>query len=167
MSSITLKDFLREQAAAEVVRSKTAEIDVEQWRASIDRLYQKIRTWLADSDPNGLIKIEQREHEVSEPRIGVYHVPRLDLRAFGSSVGIIPNVIHTVGTVLPPNGTISKRASGRVDITDDVHRSIVYLYRDEEGRESWWMLDKPFAGTSQDKEFTKQDFETILLRYFR
>ena len=99
--SITFKEFLREQAAT--VQASQAEIN--DWRISIDQLYAQIRIWLADSDPNGIIQIERREHEVKEEGLGSYRVPRLDFRALGKIVAIIPKAIHTIGLAQSPQNS--------------------------------------------------------------
>jgi hypothetical protein len=38
---------------------------------------------------------------ISEPGLGRYRVPRLNLRAFGKWIGIIPKARKTVGNVTP------------------------------------------------------------------
>ena len=76
----------------------------------------QFRIWLTDSDPNGIIKIEEREHEVSEEGLGVYRVPRLDLHAFGKSVAIIPKVIHSCR-----NGFPAEQVPSRTCIGSDRH----------------------------------------------
>jgi hypothetical protein len=108
--SISLKEFLREQAAKEAAMARASKAVVDDWRSAIERLFGQIRVWLADSDPSGVIQIEQHEHEVREEGLGVYHVPRLDLRAFGKSVGIIPKAIRTIGTARPPQKSVPERA---------------------------------------------------------
>ena len=164
--SITFKEFLREQAAKEKVAAQATKSVIDDWRSSVDRLYDQIRVWLADSDPSGVIQIERREHEVREEGLGTYRVPRLDLRAFGKSVGIIPKAIHTIGSARPPQKSVPERASGRIDITDEIRRYILYRLRDEAGSDIWMINDSPGRGL-KDMPFTQEKFEAALLSYFR
>ena len=95
-------DFLREQAAKKEAETKDAKSVVNEWRTAIEHLFDQIRTWLADSDPDGIIDITQREHDVSEPGLGRYSVPCLELRALDKWIGIIPKARKTVGSAQPP-----------------------------------------------------------------
>jgi hypothetical protein len=164
--SISFKEFLREQAAKEEASVQANKSVIDDWRSSVDRLYGQIRGWLADSDPSGIIKIEPSEHKVKEEGLGVYRVPRLDLRAFGKWVGIVPKAIHTVGSARPPQKSVPERASGRIDITDEVRRYILYRLRDEAGSDIWIINDNPLRGLA-DKPLTQQNFEAALMSYFR
>src|SRR5207245_3718035 len=87
------------------------------------------------SDPEGLIEIQEAQQDVTEPGLGRYRVPRLDLRAFGKWIGIIPKARKTVGTATPPQKSAPERAAGRVDITDELRRYVLYRFQD--GNEVW------------------------------
>jgi hypothetical protein len=139
---------------------------VDDWRSAIDRLFGQIRAWLADSDPSGIIQIEEREHEVQEEGLGVYRVPRLDLRAFGKSVAIIPKAIHTIASARPPQKSVSERASGRIDITNEVRRYVLYRFRDDTGSDIWMINDRASFG-EKERPLTQQVFEAVLLGNFR
>jgi hypothetical protein len=161
---ISLKEFLHEQAAKEKARALTSKAVVDEWRCAVQRLFGQIRGWLADSDPEGVIQIEQSEREVKEEALGIYQVPVLHLRAFGQWVGIIPKAIRTIGTARPPHKLAPVRALGRVDITDEIRRFFLYRFKADDGSDLWMMDD----GRGQEpKVLTQQDFETALMSYYR
>src|SRR5450755_2687895 len=116
--STAFTEFLRKEAAKEAAEIRSAKVIVDEWRAAVESLFRQLRAWLAESDPDGVIEIEEREHKVREPSLGPYRVPRLDLRALGKWIGIIPKARKTVGAATPPRQSAPQRATGRVDITD-------------------------------------------------
>jgi len=127
-------EFLRDQPAKEAAEAARNKAVVDEWRRAIETLFRQIRIWLAASDPDGLITISQKDdYEVREPDLGRYCVPRLDLRAFGKWIGIIPKARHTVAGATPPQKAASERATGRVDITDETRRYVLYRFPQEGG----------------------------------
>src|SRR5260370_20785057 len=113
--TITFTSFLREQAAKRENEARAGQAVVEEWRTALEVLFRQIRGWLADSDTDGIIQIEQKEHDLTEGDLGRYRVPRLDLRALGKWIGIIPKARKTVGAARPPLKSAPERAIGRVD----------------------------------------------------
>ncbi|MCI0638387.1 MAG: hypothetical protein L0Y70_04890 [Gemmataceae bacterium] len=130
--SATLKEFLHEKAQKHQAEMNAGKAIVDEWRTSIEQLFRQIREWLKESDPQGLIEIEENQAEIKEPGLGFYRVPRLDFRAFGKWIGIIPKARNTVGTANPPQKSAPKRAEGRVDI----RRYVLYRFK-EDGRDTW------------------------------
>ncbi len=160
--STDLKDFLRQQAEkyqAEVLAGKA---DVEDWRTAVERLFTQIRAWLRDSDPQGFIEIKESPQNIIEPGLGRYQVPRLDLYTLRQWIGIIPKARRTVATATPPRKAVPERAAGRVDITDEVRRYILYRFR--EGGQDVWMIDDL---ASQPKPFDREAFEKALMSYLQ
>src|SRR6202158_6179184 len=88
--STQFQDFLHQLAQKHQAEVNSAKGEVEEWRAAIDRLFIQIRDWLKESDPKGLIEIEESQEEVREPGLGRYRVPRLNLRAFGNDPNPLP-----------------------------------------------------------------------------
>ncbi len=161
--STAFTEFLREQAAKQAAEAERGKVIVDEWRAAIERLFDRIRGWLAQSDPDHIIQIEERQHEMDEEGLGRYRVPRLDLRAFGKWIGIIPKARNTVGAARPPLRSVPERAAGRVDITDEVYRYILYRFR-KEGAEDDWVIDDL---RSAQKPLDQPGFEEILTRFLR
>jgi hypothetical protein len=160
--SATFKEFLREQAAKEAAQATKAKDVIDEWRAAVENLFRQMKTWLAESDPDGVIEVKERQHEVREPGLGRYEVPRLDLNAFGTWIGIIPKARKTVGSATPPRKTVPERATGRVDITDEVRRYVLYRFRDED--HDLWLIDDSRA---EPKPLDQQAFEKALMSYLR
>jgi hypothetical protein len=179
--STTFKEFLQQQAKkhrAEVDAGKTT---VDEWRTAIERLFQQIREWIRESDSEGVIEITVSQEEIREPGLGRYHVPRLDLRAFGKWIGIIPKARKTVGTAKPPLRSAPQRAEGRVDITDELRRYVLYRFRDN-GSDSWLIegldigghdaAEKPwqvaqYVPRSEPRQLDQETFERALMSYLQ
>ncbi len=135
----TFKDFLHQHAEKHRAESEAAKATIDEWRTAILRLYSQMRVWLKEADADGIIEIGERDLEVAEPGLGRYLVPRLDLRIFGKWIGIIPKARRTVGSAKPGQGADPVQAEGRVDITDDIRRFL--LYRIPRGDKDVWMID--------------------------
>ena len=176
------REFLHQQAGKHQAEANAGKATVDEWRAAIERLFLQIRAWLKESDPEGLIEIEQSQEEVREPGLGRYRVPRLNLRAFGKWIGIIPKARKTVGTTQPPQKSAPERAAGRVDMTDELRRYV--LYRFQEGGRDVWLIDglelgghdasdKAVPGQvsyiprSEPKPLNQEAFEKALMSYLR
>jgi len=158
-------DFLREQATKHEAEAQAGKATVDEWRAAVIQLFERIRSWLAQSDPNGVIQIEESQHELTEKGLGRYRVPRLNLLAFGKWIGIIPKARNTVASAQPPQRSAPERATGRVDITDEVHRYVLYRFPND-GAEDVWMIDDP-ASNAPAKLLDQQAFESALMSYLR
>src|SRR5262245_19835549 len=115
--SAVFTQFLREQAAKRAGEAERARAVVDEWRAAIEALYGQFRAWLAESDPDRVVRVEQRDQEVKENGLGQYSVPRLDLRIFDKWIGIIPKARKTVAVAPPRPQSAPERATGRIDIT--------------------------------------------------
>jgi hypothetical protein len=160
--SNSFTDFLREQAAKHDAEAKANQSTIDEWRASVGRLFRQLRDWLSTSDPDHIIHAEEKDHEVTEPGLGRYAVPRLDLRILGKWIGIIPKVRKTIGTTRPPQKTAPERAAGRVDITDESRRYV--LYRFAEGGGDLWLIDDL---RSEPKPLDQAAFEEALKSYLQ
>ena len=160
--SATFTEFLREQAAKETAETLKGKAVVDEWRTAVERLFRQMRAWLAESDPDGIIEIQEQDHAVREPGLGPYKVPRLDLRALGKWIGIIPKARKTVATARPPQKAAPQRADGRVDITDELRRYVLYRFRDVDG--DVWLIDDL---DSEPRPLDHEVFERALLSYLR
>jgi hypothetical protein len=152
---------------------------IEDWRAAVERLFATLRQWLAEADPEGLIEIEERQQDVREPGVGHYRVPRLDLHAFSKWIGIIPKARRTVGMAKPPQKSAPERAEGRVDITDELRRYVLYRFR-QDGRDVWvidglepgyeegeWPGKGQVVPRLEARPLDQEAFEKALLSYLR
>src|SRR5262245_53453532 len=125
------REFLKEQAEKHQAEIRAGKATVEEWRPAVEGLFAQLRAWLQESDPDGVIQIEVSQSEVTEPGLGSYRIPRLDLHAFGKWIGIIPKARRTVSTATPPQKSAPERAIGRVDITDELRRYVLYRFQED------------------------------------
>ena len=163
MTRTSLGDLLQQKAAsyaAETLKNKQL---IDEWQAAIDALFTHLRNWLEASDPSGILQIEVNKVDVNEPNVGRYEVPRLDIRAFGKWVGIIPKARKTIKTAQPPQVGAPERATGRVDITDEIRRYVLYRFSRETGDE--WCIEGPADDSCAP--LTREQFEEALTSYFR
>jgi hypothetical protein len=156
------QEFLRRQAEKHEAEVRSGKATVDEWRAAIERLFAQLRAWLKESDPDGIIEIEESHQDLAEPGLGRYRVPRLNLRAFGKWVGIIPKARKTVGTAHPAQKSAPQRAAGRVDVTDELRRYV--LYRFQEGSRDVWLIDDL---ESEPRPLDQEAFERALMSYLR
>src|SRR5947209_7698175 len=98
--STTFREFLQEQAKKRQTANDAKIID--EWRKAVAALIAQVRQWLKESDPDGIIEVEEGETSVTEPGLGRYRVPYLNLRAFGTWIGVVPKARRTVGAAHPP-----------------------------------------------------------------
>jgi hypothetical protein len=175
--STAFSEFLQQQAKkhqAEVIAGKAT---VEEWRTALEQLFTQIRQWLKESDPSGVIEVEEGQQEIREPGLGQYRVPRLNLRAFGKWIGVIPKARRTVGIAKPPRKSAPERAEGRVDITDEMRRYVLYRFR-QDGRDVWlidglehpydenaWPGQAPNVPRSEPRLLDQEAFERALMSY--
>jgi hypothetical protein len=150
--STALKDFLQEQAKKYQAEADAGKATVAEWRSAIVALFGDIRKWLKNSDPDGVIEIEEVEQEIQEPRLGRYKVPRLNLRVFGKWIGIIPKACRTVGIAKPPRKGAPEHAKGRIDITDELRRFVLYRFQENGG--DVWYID----GLEQGHDMTEKSW---------
>ena len=156
------RDFLQQQAEKHLAEVRAGKATVDEWRAAVERLFAQMRAWLQESDPGGVVEIEEAQQDVTEPGLGRYRVPRLNLRAFGKWIGIIPKARKTVGSASPSPKSAPQRAAGRVDMTDELRRYVLYRFQ-EDGREAW-MIDDLESGP---KPLDQAAFERALMSYLR
>jgi len=158
--ALTLKDVLRDHSARHSAQDEKNRTMIDEWRVAVEGLFAQLREWLKTSDPAGILRIEQAETEVHEPSLGRYRIPRLDLHSAGKWIGIIPKARKTIKTAPPPRKDVPERATGRVDITDELRRFVLYRF-DTDG----WTIEDTV--TDQLQLLTQETFESALMGYFR
>jgi hypothetical protein len=175
--STAFREFLHQKAQ----NYEAGKATIDEWRAAIGNLFGQLREWLKEADPEGVIEIKEGQELVREPSLGGYRVPRLDLNVFGKWIGIIPKARRTVGTAIPPQKSTPERAEGRVDITDELRRYVLYRFR--EGDRDLWMIDglgqgydateKTWPGEVryvpmlETRPLDQESFERALMSYLR
>jgi hypothetical protein len=177
--STMFKDFLQQQARKYQAEVDAGKATVDEWRTAVERLFTQIREWLKESDPEGHIEIEESQQDITEPGLGRYRVPRLNLQIFGKWIGIIPKARRTVGTAKPPQKSAPERAEGRVDITDELRRYVLYRFR-ESGQDVWlidglepgyeektWPGQVQYVPRSEPRSLDQEALEKALMSYLR
>ena len=162
--STSLRDFLKEKAALYAAESEKNRKSSRSGRRQWTRLFTQLEAWLTAADPDGIIQHERSQIEVTEPGLGRYPISRLDLRAFGKWVGLIPKARKTVKRAAPQQKGAPEQATGRVDITDEIRRYV--LYRFSQGTDEQWFMDDT-ATNSGLQPLTADRFESALLSYFQ
>jgi hypothetical protein len=177
--STVFREFLQQQAEKHQAEDEAGKATIEEWRSAVERLFAQIREWLKESDPGGVIEIEESQEDVREPGLGRYRVPRLNLRAFGKWIGIIPKARKTVGAAKPPQKSAPERALGRVDITDELRRYVLYRFPAEEGGDVWlieglepgneksWSGQVQYIPRTEPRRLDQEAFEKALMSYLR
>jgi hypothetical protein len=160
----SLREVLKQKAALYATESERNKLIIEEWQVAVGRLFTQLEAWLAAADPEGIIRHERAAIEVTEPGLGRYPIQRLNLRAFDNWVGVIPKARRTGKRAAPPQPGAPDQATGRVDITDEIRRYV--LYRFSQGTDEKWFIDDT-AANSELQPLTAERFESALLSYFQ
>jgi hypothetical protein len=155
-------EFLREQATKRDESREKRDAIVVEWTDALQKLYGTVRDWLSVSDPDGILTLKERLWQVSEEGLGSYKVPRLDIDGLGRSVWLVPKARYTVATAHPPQVSAPQRASGRVDLSNDARRFVLYRFNTDSG-DQWFIDDQK----SPPLPLTQEAFETALMSYLR
>src|SRR5580693_5954784 len=118
--SATFTDFLRDQAAKRKEEAAQRATVIEDWNYSLEGLFSKIREWLRSSDPDGILRITDKKCDLNEEGLGKYTVPCLEIRGLERWIALVPKARYNVATARPPQKGMTERATGRVDITDEI-----------------------------------------------
>lgn len=162
MTKSTLGELLEKKAESYRSEAEKNKFVIDDWVEAIRKLHSDIRGWLASSDPKGNLQLEVKTADIAEPNVGRYEAPRMDFRAFGEWVGLIPKALKTIKSARPPQSTAPVRATGRVDLTDELVRYVLYRFTDADGDS--WFIEGPTDGLHP---LTQQRFEEALMSYFQ
>ena len=160
----SLREFLSQKSAIYAAESEKNQILIEEWQGAVDKLFIQLHEWLTAVDPERIIRLEYDQIEVREPSVGRYKIARLNLRAFGKWVVLIPKARKTIKRAAPPQQRAPEQATGRVDITDEIRRYVLYRFT-RDGIDEWFIDDS--ATTSEMLPLTPERFEAALLSYFQ
>jgi hypothetical protein len=129
----------------------------EEWIAVVERLLSQLRGWLSESDPERILDVVPIKVQRFEQGLGSYDAWGLRISlGDGVPVHVTPIGRDSVGTVgLHGNGGV--RAEGRVDISNEFGRVILYRTL-QDGKEQWYALDDRF----QPAPLERRKFEAIL-----
>jgi hypothetical protein len=155
---MTFQEFLHKKAAEQHQHERRQRRD--EWIAAVGRLFDQIRAWLAEADPDHLLDVVPLEVQSIEASLGVYNIPSLKIGVGDSSVQIVPRGRDALGIVGGPGG-LGIRAEGRVDITDGVRKYILYRSL-QDGQERWFLLDQDFRPHPLDRARLEAALQDLL-----
>jgi hypothetical protein len=147
--STRFQEFLREKAKGSELGSRNR--SRAEWLGALNRLFEQVRDWLRQSDPDDLLEILPYEVERVEERLGIYDAPALKIRLGTDSVDILPVGRHVAKPLaiqhLQAIAGNERRwgdlSGGRVDVTDG-ERRYQLLRSIEDGEDRWYAWsDKP------------------------
>jgi hypothetical protein len=160
----TLSDFLKGQAVSYKTEREQNQRLIEEWIPAVEALFDKLEAWLKAADPENLLEIDRSEIVVNEPRMGRYRINRLNIRGFGKWIGVLPKARKTMRKATPQEGISSECATGRVDITDEIRRYILFRFSVNE-TDQWYIDD--IASDEGLMPLTAERFCTAILNYLR
>jgi hypothetical protein len=158
----TLKEFLTERAEIERSRADEKKATQQEWIWAVRQLIQQMQEWLTDSDPEHLLEIDERYHELREVNVGVYTAPGLVVRHETREVRIVPIARMVVGPLLSDGEVRMKRAFGRVDMTDGGEKFM--LFRSQRDPSDEWMIveDRGYVVRKFDRQAFEEAMQSLL-----
>jgi len=154
-SLLSFRDFLKAKADELGVRDRHRRRG--EWLGAIHRLLDRIRDWLRESDPEGVLDIEPYEVSRTEQDLGTYDAPALKIRLGAGEVDVRPIGRGVPFMAIRGASGDATEFSGRVDITDGYRK--YNLYREiNQGKDLWQISDERNRFTYLNAE----SFERIL-----
>src|SRR5262245_30676108 len=123
MSTMTFREFLAKKAVEQHHPQRKQRR--EEWIAAVQRLFDQIRTWLAESDPDRVLDIIPFKMYTSEPALGAYDAPALKIGIGELGVEVKPMGRDALGWI-GRRGLAGLNAEGRVDISHRGRKYILY-----------------------------------------
>jgi hypothetical protein len=158
----TFQEFLRQKAAASDWKERSLNRDL--WLGALNQLFNQVREWLREADPDGVLEIVPYQVQRMEERLGIYDAPALKIRLGTESVDVRPVGRFSIGPIFSrtPKDSLSPRGTdqppkGRVDITDGDRRYML-LRAGGEGPDRWFVMDNDL----QETPFDRARLEAIL-----
>lgn len=162
----TFQEFLRQKAEGTSSRDRIRHRD--EWLGALNRLFDLIRNFLRQADPDDLLEIVPYEVQRVENRLGVYDAPAMKIRLGTDAVDLLPVgrfsighlSVHSLGASLGEIGE-GDTLAGRVDITNGERKYL--LLRSMEGdQERWFAVDAYSGATLLDRERLEEILRDLL-----
>jgi hypothetical protein len=145
---MTFREFLHKKTEEQQHPERRQRLD--DWAVAVSQLINQLRTWLRESDPDGLLHVSTRLVQKFEPGLGAFSTPVLEIAVGDATARVEPVARNAVG-VVERRGEPPVRAEGRVDITDGSRKYILYRTIDKEGKDTWYALDERFEAAPLDR----------------
>jgi hypothetical protein len=164
----SLKDFLEKEVEEQGPASSERERLLSDWVSAVDRLVERLAGWLRANDTKGVLRIEKTTREIQERAVGRYTAPGLRVECFTRKSKswrefcVEPVALFSIGSMV--GDTLGESIhKGRVDLTDGVHKYMLYR-KPSEGADAWVMVDDR---TYQPKPLDRESFEAVVLSLLR
>jgi hypothetical protein len=142
-STMTFREFLQKKAQEKdsIERRQRR----EEWVASLHRLFDQLRAWLAESDPDQVLEVIPNRALCAERGLGYYEVPAMKISTGDTTMEVEPLARNVIGKVELDDGT-RLRTEGRVDIRANGPKYMLYRTL-ENGQEQWYVVDDRYRST--------------------
>jgi hypothetical protein len=129
-----------------------------EWLRAYEDFKEQIRRWLREDGLEERIEIHPEWVQRREGGLGTYNIEGLRIDIGDSSVKVVPISRNVIGYVNLPGGG-EFRASGRVDITDGIHKYVLYRTI-QDGQDVWYAVDEDRYAVTP---FTRERLQKILM----
>jgi hypothetical protein len=162
----TFQEFLRQKAEGTSSRDRIRHRD--EWLGALNRLFDLIRNFLREADPDDLLEIVPYEVQRVEDRLGVYDAPAMKIRLGTDAVDLLPVgrfsighlSVHTLRRFQEENG-VGETPAGRVDITDGERKYL--LLRSMQGdQDRWFAVDEYSRAALLDRKHLEAILQDLL-----
>ena len=154
----SFQEFLRQKAEGSSWKDRGR--NRQEWLDALKRLFDQIRAWIREVDPEGLLELVRYEVQRVEDRLGVYDAPAVKIRLELDFVDIQPvgrfaigplpqqlQVPRPISVRSPGMSAIVPRSErrwgdlsgGRVDMTNGEKRYVL-LRSITDGRDCWYAI---------------------------
>jgi hypothetical protein len=155
----TLSEYLHDYAVKHRDKEEEMRSRRQEWIDAVTRLFVQLRQWLTEADKDGVLRIEEQQRELGEDALGGrYVVPQLRVVLGPREVFVRPMGRVTIGRV-DVEGTTYLMTQGRVDLTDDSERRVLYRLLGDKGE--LWVLVRP--DSFEASPLTREGFERVML----
>src|SRR4051794_22353682 len=86
----TLSEVLHEYAVKQRSELEATRARREEWVEAVRRLMKQLEGWLREADRDGVLDIQEEEHDLREESLGRYTAPGLRVRLGAREVSIRP-----------------------------------------------------------------------------
>lgn len=122
------------------------------WVGALQRLHDRIKQWLQESDPEGFLEFWTMAESVFDPHLGTFEAPVLDIRLGEASIRVRPMGWKVIGPSRSELGG-SGRVEGRVDFIERRSgKAVAYrVVGPQDQDETWWIAGELGGLTPLDR----------------